>query len=113
MKRVRIEEFFLDFDKLRKGKVTVNQFQSILSMLNFKLTQEELNELSCRYKTDDNMFNYKDFCGFINSAFTSYGIQKAPLTVVKPVTVDNTLCARKKYLGMTPEERQQIGEVLF
>lgn len=24
MKRVRIEEFFLDFDKLRKGKVTVN-----------------------------------------------------------------------------------------
>jgi Ca2+-binding EF-hand superfamily protein len=29
-----------------------------------------------------------------------------------PVTVDNTLCARKKYLGMTPEERQMLGEVL-
>ena len=26
MKRVRIEEFFIDFDKLRKGKVTKNQF---------------------------------------------------------------------------------------
>ena len=26
MKRVRIEEFFNDFDKLRKGKVTKNQF---------------------------------------------------------------------------------------
>jgi len=24
MKRVRIEEFFLDFDKLRKGRVTKN-----------------------------------------------------------------------------------------
>jgi hypothetical protein len=43
-------------------------------MLNFKLTQEELSTLSNRYLTDDKMFNYKDFCGFINSAFTSYGI---------------------------------------
>ena len=27
MKRVRVEEFFLDFDKLRKGRVTKNQFE--------------------------------------------------------------------------------------
>ena len=31
MRRVRIEEFFKDFDKLRKGKVTPNQFKSKLS----------------------------------------------------------------------------------
>jgi hypothetical protein len=31
MKRIRIEEFFHDFDKLRKGRVTGRQFQSILS----------------------------------------------------------------------------------
>jgi hypothetical protein len=41
MKRVRIEEFFRDFDKLRKGKVTAPQFKSILSQLNFQLTEEE------------------------------------------------------------------------
>lgn len=41
MKRVRIEEFFFDFDKLRRGKVTKTQFESILSMLNFNLTKEE------------------------------------------------------------------------
>ena len=40
MKRVRVEEFFKDFDKLRKGKVTVPQFKSILSMLNFHLTED-------------------------------------------------------------------------
>jgi len=27
MKRVRVEEFFFDFDKLRRGKVTKNQFE--------------------------------------------------------------------------------------
>lgn len=78
MKRVRIEEFFHDFDKLRKGKVTKAQFQSILSMLNFRLTQEEHESLSNRYDVDGH-FNYKDFCANINSAFTTYGIQKMPL----------------------------------
>lgn len=53
MKRVRIEEFFNDFDKLRKGKVTKHQFQSILSMLNFHLTFQELESLADRYKTND------------------------------------------------------------
>lgn len=62
MKRVRIEEFFLDFDKLRKGKVTKHQFMSILSMLNFTLTREEQESLTDKYQTVDNHFNYKDFC---------------------------------------------------
>jgi Ca2+-binding EF-hand superfamily protein len=88
MKRVRIEEFFIDFDKLRKGKVTKPQFMSILSMLNFNLTTNEFNSLALKYQTDDLQFNYKDFCANINSAFTTYGIQKMPLTKVKPVTVD-------------------------
>jgi hypothetical protein len=53
MKRVRIEEFFKDFDKLRKGKVTINQFTSILSMLNFNLTDAEFDALAQKYKTSD------------------------------------------------------------
>lgn len=76
MKRVRIEEFFNDFDKLRKGTVLKNQLQTILSMLNFKLTNEEFESLACRYKTDDPefRFNYRDFCANINCAFTTYGV---------------------------------------
>jgi len=34
-KRVRVNEFFRDFDKLRKGKVTPTQFKAILATLNF------------------------------------------------------------------------------
>ena len=36
MKRIRIEEFFRDFDKLRKGRVTRPQFKSILSSTDLK-----------------------------------------------------------------------------
>jgi Ca2+-binding EF-hand superfamily protein len=100
MKRVRIEEFFFDFDKLRRGKVTKTQFESILSMLNFNFTKEEFEQMANKYKTQDPeyMINYKAFCHSINSAFTTYGIQKDPLAPVHPVTVDNTTLARRKYL---------------
>jgi len=106
MKRVRIEEFFQDFDKLRKGKVSASQFASILSMLNFSLTKEEHAGLAAKYQTNEAvpMFNYKDFCANINGAFTTYGIQKMPQAVVKPVTVANTVPARKRYLEMTAQE---------
>lgn len=114
MKRIRIEEFFYDFDKLRKGRVTRNVFQSILSMLNINLTAEEYTFLFQKYRTSDQeeMFNYVDFAANINRAFTTYGIQKDPLAAVAPVTVDNTTLARRKYLDITEEEAQQINDIL-
>jgi Ca2+-binding EF-hand superfamily protein len=66
MKRIRIEEFFRDFDKLRKGKVTGPQLKSILSQLSFNLTEEEYQSLIAKYQTSDNMFNYFAFCDSIN-----------------------------------------------
>ena len=97
MKRVRIEEFFRDFDKLRKGKVTPNQFKGTLSLLNFNLTDGEFDALVETYKTSDNMFNYFDFCHTINLAFTQKGIDKDPTATVKAVTKDDTFAARRKY----------------
>jgi Ca2+-binding EF-hand superfamily protein len=100
MKRVRIEQFFYDFDKLRKGHVTKSQFSSILSQLNFKFTHEEYEALASKYETNDpeKFFNYVAFCASINKAFTTTGIDKAPIVRVAPVTQNDTLLARRKYL---------------
>jgi hypothetical protein len=83
-------------------------------MLNFNLTREEFNTLASRYKTEDPeyLINYKSFCASINSAFTTYGIQKDPIAKVAPVTVNNTLLARRKYLDFTEEEKIIIQDVL-
>mmetsp|Transcript_12612 Transcript_12612/g.12422 ORF Transcript_12612/g.12422 Transcript_12612/m.12422 type:complete len:107 (-) Transcript_12612:406-726(-) len=106
MKRVRIEEFFRDFDKLRKGKVTIYQFKSILSMLNFNYTDNEFQALAEKYKTNDpdGKFNYFAFCDFINQAFTMKGIDKDPNSMVKPITSNDTTLARRKYLDDLTEE---------
>jgi Ca2+-binding EF-hand superfamily protein len=50
MKRIRIVEFFFDFDKLRKGCVTKDIFRRILSMLGFDLTESEYQALETKYK---------------------------------------------------------------
>jgi hypothetical protein len=100
MKRVRIEEFFRDFDKLRKGKVTVPQFRTVLSMLNFVLTEAEFASLAQRYNIDG-QFAYAKFCATINLAFTQKGIDKNPVASVKPVTREDTVAARRKYLEGT------------
>jgi len=72
-------------------------------MLNFNLTAEEFNSLAVKYKTNDPEYfiAYKDFCANINCAFTTYGIQKDPKAKVAPVTVDNTVLARRKYMDFT------------
>jgi hypothetical protein len=114
MKRVRIEEFFRDFDKLRKGKVTSNQFKSILSMLNFQLTDAEFEALALKYKTNDpeGLFDYFGFCSTINSAFTVKGIDKDPVATVKPITKDDTLLARRKYLEISEEDQQKMNSIM-
>lgn len=101
MKRVRIEEFFRDFDKLRKGRVTRNQFKGILSSMNFALTDDEFEALCDTYKTNDPevFFDYVAFTASINKAFTIAGIDKAPLTRVAPQSNGDTLLARRKYLA--------------
>jgi hypothetical protein len=114
MKRVRIEEFFRDYDKLRKGKVTINQFKGILSMLNFQMTENEFDALAEKYKTEapELMFNYFNFCNSINQAFTQKGIDKDPSATVKAITKDDTLAARRKYLESDPEEEEQFKNII-
>ena len=104
MKRVRIEEFFQDFDKLRKGRVTRTQFKAILSGMNFTLTDDEFEFLACKYQTNDpeRFFKYTAFVANINKAFTTTGIDKTPETRVPVVTSNDTLLARRKYLANDP-----------
>ena len=111
MKRVRIGEFFRDYDKLRKGKVTPNQFTTVLSILNFKLTDEEYDYLIAKYKTDDDMFNYFDFVENIDCAFTIKGIDKKPSLKVTSIATGEVLKKSQKRLEYDEDEQQQMLEI--
>ena len=88
MKRARISEFFRDYDKLRKGRVTRSQFKSILSGMNFTLSDEEFEFLANKYQTTDpeRFFQYSAFVASMDKAFTTNGIDKDPNQRVAPQT---------------------------
>ena len=76
-----------------------------MSAQHFDLTEEEYQSLIQKYMTEDNFFNYAEFCKNINLAFTTKGIDKQPTTKVKKVTPDDTLAARRKYLEMSEDDK--------
>lgn len=48
-----MREFFVDFDRLRKGYVQEDKFRSALSMINFHFRSEEIEEIIRRYRLPD------------------------------------------------------------
>lgn len=112
MKRIRITEFFLDFDKLRKGVVTKDQFRRILSLSGFTLTDNEYQSLENRYVDQNGFINYVQFCDDIDSAFTLKGIDKNPTVVVKPIEVTDTLPARRKRVELDEASKKKLFDIL-
>lgn len=112
MKRIRIGEFFRDYDKLRKGKVTPSQFKSVLSMLDFKMTDEEYQSLIEKYGTDDAMVHYKEFVENIDSAFTIKGIDKKPSLKVSKMDTKTVLMRSRKTLEYDDEEKKEMMEIM-
>jgi Ca2+-binding EF-hand superfamily protein len=40
-----MKEYFKDFDKLRKGLITKDQFRRVMDLMGLKLTEAEYNSL--------------------------------------------------------------------
>ena len=112
MKRVGFTEFFLDFDKLRKGEVSKPIFRRVLSMLGFVVREEEYQALEKKYENADGKVVYTKFCDAINSAFTLKGIDKDPTATVKQLTVDDSLKARRKKMDLDEESKAKLMEAL-
>lgn len=56
MKRVRVKEYFIDFDKLRKGNVTEQKMKTVINQLGFTFTKDEIDKLYDHYKDENKMF---------------------------------------------------------
>lgn len=84
--RIRIKDFFVDYDKLRSGSITRGQFQSGLSAARMALTPTDLEALTTEYETTkgdgEKRVCYVDFVHEIESVFTKPNLEKNPLEEV-------------------------------
>ena len=68
--RLRVKEYFMDFDPLRKGVVQYNKFRGVLSKMNINLTEEEMILLEKHYRFKGKLCNYFKFIEDIDIVFT-------------------------------------------
>ncbi|KAG4099223.1 hypothetical protein H8356DRAFT_1668791 [Neocallimastix lanati (nom. inval.)] len=109
IRRVRILNFFEDFDKLRAGYVSEAIFKRCIDMIlattaTCKLSSEEYNEIAkYYYDSERKMVNWRSFVDDVDSVF---GTTKP----YKPTPLPRKLF--QHILHITDEEREQLEEVI-
>ena len=98
--RVRIKEFFLDFDKLRKGWVGEAAFRTCVGTLNLRLSEVEVTALLDKYRLPSGLIDYASFCANVDHVFTDAADPKA--------AIDNA----KSSATFSEEEAQLQAELL-
>jgi len=79
--RIRIKEFFTDFDKLRSGFISQAQFKAGLDMAGFRLNATELEHLAqhyCNLEDPQLRVCYRTFVEDVDSVFGKKNLEKTP-----------------------------------
>lgn len=87
--RIRLLEFFKDWDRHNCGLISENQFRSVLlPLLHLNLELKEIDMIVAHYQIKDKRIRYRDFCDSINSVFTINNLEKMPTLQVKAPPLD-------------------------
>ena len=68
-RKIRIKEFFKDFDPLNKSVISIDRFKTILNCFDIFLNEKDLNSITEKYKIDKNNVNYMNFVNEINEMY--------------------------------------------
>ena len=76
--RIRIGEFFRDFDKLRSGFITEAQFRIGLNMAKIVLSSHEFDHLVSHFQApkEGKHVKWREFCDAVDEVFTKKGLEK-------------------------------------
>ena len=109
--RIRLNEFFEDFDPLRKGTCTKAKFRTALDMANLHLRAEEFDVLEKFFSVpdEDDKVYYKDLVEEVDTVFTIKGLEKNPLLRPKDYVIPDFLNPEKR---LTSEEADFLDKTM-
>jgi len=112
-KRVRLQEYFADFDPLRKGFCTAGQLKTVLTILNLEkeIDRTDFNHLVEAYSREDGLFCHALFCRDIDAAFSVPGLEKEPLACTPLPDATTTAPGRRNRMSLTNNRRQKINQL--
>ncbi|TPX71064.1 hypothetical protein SpCBS45565_g01341 [Spizellomyces sp. 'palustris'] len=83
--RIRLIEFFRDYDRHNNGLVSEAQFRAGLCLASLRLKEEEMKALLAVYEDSEKQVLYRSFCESIDTVFTINHLEKQPLVEVGPI----------------------------
>ena len=80
-RRVRLHDFFLSFDSLRRGVVSKQKFHTVVGQAELPLTGDEIEFCLSEWEDPErkDMFNYRNFLKEVNAVFGPTELAKTPL----------------------------------
>eukprot|EP01063_Lacrimia_lanifica_P000340 TRINITY_DN10164_c0_g1_i1.p1 TRINITY_DN10164_c0_g1~~TRINITY_DN10164_c0_g1_i1.p1 ORF type:complete len:1008 (+),score=445.53 TRINITY_DN10164_c0_g1_i1:63-3086(+) len=111
--RVRIYDFFRDYDKLRSGLISVAQFGRGLSMARVELSAEELQKLAEHYRQpgDGDRVRWMAFADSVDEVFTTKNLEAQPeKSTQKQLEITQRMAMERE--ALVEGQMQQILEKL-
>jgi len=113
-RRIRVREFFLDYDKLRSGRVTQVQFGRALNTIGCRLSDDDIKLLTEHFqdispsvqKPQDR--NYEAFCRMVDKVFADRDIENQPDAQV--ASPGSTL--RTSFTPQPVEDEEKLNHIL-
>lgn len=111
-RRVDFRSFFLDFDPLRKGRVSESNLRCVLTLLNFEVTEEEISEIVSLYGTNEapKNINYDRLCIDVELALSCPRLEGDPLGTPPP-KFDLLATKEGKKAVLTSSEMSCIADI--
>ena len=78
LRDVHAMEWFEDFDRLRSGRVSVQQFHRVFDTIRFLLNDQEFEVLSQAYLEPDGKVNYRRFLETVEDVFSNRELERQP-----------------------------------
>lgn len=112
-RRIRMYEYFQDFDPLRKGFCTIGQLKAVFTILNLakEINKTDFDKLAYAYMREDGLFCYAHFVADVDVAFTTPGLEKDPLATISMPDATTTAPGRRNTIKLSSSRRNMIHEL--
>ncbi|KAI8915263.1 hypothetical protein DFJ77DRAFT_461862 [Powellomyces hirtus] len=107
--RIRVIEFFRDYDRHNNGLVAEAQFRAALRIASIELKEPEIRALLNVYQEPDGRVRYRQFSDSIEQVFTMKDLEKDPLLEVGPIPRELLVQGANT---LAPEEEVRCKELL-
>jgi Ca2+-binding EF-hand superfamily protein len=110
-RRIRLSEFFSDFDPLRKGFCTAGQLKAVITITNLEkeIDRNDFAHLVEAYTREDGMFCHALFVRDVDAAFSVPGLEKEPLATTPLPDASTTAPGRRNRMNISSSTRAKIN----